>query len=108
MTVRIGATIYGMVSLVAYSTTLTSAFALIFDRTDAIDHRHVPSAARTFLIQDFILALLAVIVIVTFGLPAEGTSDRGTGSTITTFQATELSGLKEGANDEIWPVAAYE
>ena len=106
--VRIGVAIYGVLSLFGYGATLVNALAPIFDFDDATRYHHVRSAAKYFLIQGIMIAVFAALVILTFGLPLEGTSERDEISSIERFHTEESSGLSESRRYDYCPVSGPE
>ena len=106
--VRAFAAIYSVASLCAYGATLANALATIFDLDDATRYHHVRSAAKFFLTQGIMIAVFAALVILTFGLPLQGASERDKNSSIERLPTEESSGLSESTRDDYCPVSGHE
>ena len=106
--VRIGVAIYGILSLFAYGATLVNALATIFDPNDVIRHEHVRSAAKYFLIQGIMIVVFATLVIMPFGLAADGTSEADDRSSHEPSPTGASSGLGESSQADYCPALGRE
>ena len=106
--VRIGVAIYGTLSLFAYGVTLVNALATIFDPNDVIRHGHVRSAAKYFLIQGIMISVFATLVIVSFGLPMDGATERDDRSSKEPSPTGASSSLGESPHDYYCPTSGHE